>query len=153
VRSRRLLTVGVAAAPLVLAATALSGPADRELVVRDERGGEVLRTELPESGRFAIAYRHSYYRAPARELFRAAAGELRLRGIESPRAAVLDYYALAGKRTSRRGWLRLVPDERPSYDSLPLIATATGRRTLVVEGERHPLYGRDARHLTIEVEG
>jgi hypothetical protein len=38
------------------------------------------------------------------------------------------------------------------FDRLPLIATATGRRTLAVGGERHPLYAAAPRHLTIEVE-
>ena len=40
-------------------------------MVRDEQGGEIVRAGLPESGTFALAYRHSYYDAPARELFRA----------------------------------------------------------------------------------
>jgi hypothetical protein len=35
---------------------------------------------------------------------------------------------------------------------LPLIATATGRRTLLVGSERIPLYARKARHLAITVE-
>jgi hypothetical protein len=121
-------------------------------VVRDEQGDEVIRAGLPDSGAFALAYRHSYYRAPARELFTAKGGELRLRAVASPRAAVLDYYALDGQRTRRGGWVRLVPDERRGYERLPLIATATGRRTLLVGGERIPLYGRDARHLTITAE-
>jgi Domain of unknown function (DUF1850) len=122
-------------------------------VVRDQEGDEVVRTELPESGAFALAYRHSYYGAPAKEVFTASGSGFRLTGIASPRAAVLDYYALAGERTRRRGWLHLVPAERRRYERLPLIATATGRRTLLAGGERIPLYGREARHLTITVEG
>jgi hypothetical protein len=131
---------------------ALQGAADPALVVSDERGKEVVRTELPASGSFALAYRHSYYRAPAREHFTATKGVLRLDEIASPRAAVLDYYALAGQRSRRGGWLRLRLAERRRYERLPLIATATGRRTLLVGDERIPLYGREARHLTIEVE-
>jgi Domain of unknown function (DUF1850) len=122
-------------------------------VVRDEQGDEIVRVELPSDGEFALAYRHSYYDAPARELFTASGGQLRLRAIASPRAAVLDYYALAGKRTRAGTSLRLVPAERHRYERLPLIATATGRRTLLVRGERIPLYGREARHLTITAEG
>jgi hypothetical protein len=152
IRSRRLLVAGAVAAPLALAATALSGSADPALVVRDEQGNELVRADLPPSGAFAIAYRHSYYHAPARELFTARGGELRLRAIASPRAAVLDYYELSGERRRRGGWLRLVPDERRSYERIPLIATATGRRTLLVGDERIPLYAREARHLTIDVE-
>jgi hypothetical protein len=45
-----------------------------------------------------------------------------------------------------------VPAERPRYERLPLIATATGRRTLLVGGEPIPLYAREARHLAVAVE-
>lgn len=66
---------------------------------------------------------------------------------------MLDYYALAGERIRRGGWLHLVPAERRRYERLPLIATATGRRTLLAGGERIPLYRGEARHLVITVEG
>jgi Domain of unknown function (DUF1850) len=122
-------------------------------VVRDQQGDEIVRTELPEDGSFALAYRHSYYGAPARERFASSGSGFRLREIASPRAAVLDYYALAGERSRSGGWLHLVPTERRRYERLPLIATATGRRTLLIGGERIPLYRREARHLTITVEG
>jgi hypothetical protein len=135
-----------------LAAGALSGSADPAIVVRDEQGSVVARADLPASGGFGLAYRHSYYGAPARELFTVSGHELRLRAIASPSAAVLDYYALAGQRRRDGEWLRLVPAERRRYERLPLIATATGRRTLLVGGERIPLYAREARHLTITAE-
>jgi hypothetical protein len=144
-----LLAAGAAAALLI----AISGEDGRALVVRDEHGGELVKAELPATGHFALAYRHSYYKAPGRELFTAAGDRLRLRALASPSAAVLDYYATSGERTRRGRWLRLSPASGPSYERLPLIATATGRRTLLVAGERYPLYGREARHLTIEVEG
>jgi hypothetical protein len=121
-------------------------------VVRDAQGETVVRHELPESGAFALAYRHSYYGAPARELFEAVGSELRLTALASPSAAVLDYYALAGRRTRGRGWLRLVPSKRRRYESLPLIATSTGRRTLLVTGKRIPLYAKGTKHLEITVE-
>ena len=148
-----MLAAGAVAAPLALAANALSGSAELAVVVRDEHGDEIVRAELPESGAFALAYRHSHYDAPARELFTAAAGEVRLQALASPSAAVLDYYALTGERRRRGGWLHLVPTERRRYERLPLIATAIGRRTLLVKGERIPLYAREARHLTITAEG
>jgi hypothetical protein len=151
--SRWSVVAGAVAAPLALAATALSGPEDPALVVRDERGDEVVRAELPPSGAFGLAYRHSYYDAPARELFAVRGDELRLRGIASPSAAVLDYYALAGERRRSGGWLHLVPTEGRRYERIPLIATATGRRTLLVGGERIPLYARGTRHLSITAEG
>jgi Domain of unknown function (DUF1850) len=152
VRSRRLLAASAVAAPLALAATALSGSADPALVVRDEQGDDIVRTDLPASGLFGLAYRHSYYHRPARELFTVKGGEMRLRAIASPSAAVLDYYALRGERRRTGRWLQLVPSERRRYERIPLIATATGRRTLLVGDKRIPLYARDARHLTITVE-
>jgi hypothetical protein len=150
-----MLAAGAAAAPLALAASALSGSPDPDpvLVVSDQQGDEIVTTQLPESGSFALAYRHSYYGAPARERFTASGSGFRLREIASPRAAVLDYYALDGERRRRGRWWRLAPAEGRRYELLPLIATATGRRTLLVGGERIPLYGREARHVTITMEG
>jgi Domain of unknown function (DUF1850) len=148
--ARALLAAGAATAPLALAA----GDAERAVVVRDEAGEEIVRASLPANEAFGLAYRHSVYGAPARERFAADedGGGFRLRSLASPRAAVLDYYALAGRRTRAGAWLRLVPHERRRYERLPLIATATGRRTLLVGERRFPLYGRSARHLTVSVE-
>jgi hypothetical protein len=146
--ARALLAAGAATAPLALAA----GDAERAVVVRDASGEEIVRASLPASGAFGLAYRHSYYGAPARERFAAEAGGFRLRSLSSPSAAVLDYYALAGRRSRAGAWLRLVPAEQRRYERLPLIATATGRRTLLVGARRYPLYGRGTRHLTLAVE-
>jgi hypothetical protein len=65
---------------------------------------------------------------------------------------VLDYYALAGRRTREAGWLRLTPGEQRRYERLSLIATTEGRRTLLVGERRFPLYGPEVRHLIITVE-
>jgi hypothetical protein len=143
---------GAAAAPLALAAGWLPGDAQPVVVVRDAAGEEIVRVSLPASGGFALAYRHSVYGAPARERFAAEGGGFRLRSLGSPSAAVLDYYALAGRRTRAGGWLRLVPHDRRRYERLPLIASATGRRSLLVGKRRIPLYGRAARHLVLSVE-
>jgi hypothetical protein len=152
VRWRRLLVAGAAAAPLALAAATLAGDGARAVVVRDEGGDEVVRAALPASGYFALGYRHSYYDAPAQERFEADGGGFRLSSLASPRAAVLDYYALPGRRTREGTWLRLTPREHRRYERLALIATADGQRTLLVGARRFPLYGPDARHLTITVE-
>jgi hypothetical protein len=143
---------GATAAPLALAAGWLPGKAERVVVVRDAAGEEIVRAPLPAGGGFALAYRHSVHGAPARERFAAEEGGFRLRSLGSPSAAVLDYYALAGRRTRAGGWLRLVPHERRRYERLPLVASATGRRSLLVGGQRIPLYGRSVRHLTLVVE-
>jgi Domain of unknown function (DUF1850) len=130
----------------------MPGEGGRSVVVREQGGGEIVRAELPANGGFALAYRHSYFGAPARESFVAEGDGFRLRSLSSPSAAVLDYYALAGRRTRVGRWLRLTPREQRRYARLPLIATATGRRTLVVGERRVELYGREPRHLTITVE-
>ena len=107
---------------------------------------------LPGRAR-SLAYRHSYYREPAVERFRADGDEFGLVAISSPSEAVLDYYEVEGTRSRRGGtWtLRLARPAR--FSSMALAATAVGRRTLVAGDERVPLYGRSPRHLTISVEG
>jgi len=144
--------------PLVLLALAgallAAGCGGRDVVVRDDGGRVLVKAALPESGRFALEYRHSYYRVPARERFEAGARHgagFRMVGVESPSEAVLDYYAMAGAKTAGR-WMALAPARPRRFERLPLIATATGRRTLEVGGERYPLYAKAPRHLTIEVE-
>jgi hypothetical protein len=145
----------VARNPLLLFALAgallAGGCGGRAVVVRDDRGRVLVNAALPASGRFAIEYRHSYYRVPARERFKADATGFRMVGVESPSEAVLDYYEMAGTKSPGR-WMALAPARPRRFDRLPLIATATGRRTLAVAGERYPLYARAPRHLTIEVE-
>jgi len=42
------------------------------------------------------------------------------------------------------GWRRLRPATSPRLDSLPLVATEIGRRTLVVDGRRLPLFSAGA---------
>lgn len=122
-------------------------------MVRNEAGEQTARLSLPESGEFGLAYRHSYYRAPATEHFVAGGEGFRLVGISSTNGGVLDYYELDGERRDRGERMLLDLEVERGYDSLPLIATQEGRRTLVAGGERLPLYTEDgARHLTIEVE-
>jgi hypothetical protein len=128
------------------------GCGGRAVVVRDDRGRVIVNAALPASGRFAIEYRHSYYGVPARERFEADGTGFRMVGVESPSEAVLDYYEMAGTKSPGR-WMALAPARPRRFDRLPLIATATGRRTLAVAGERYRLYARAPRHLTIEVEG
>ena len=133
-------------------ALVLAGCGERSVVVRDQDGGVLAEARLPASGRFAIEYRHSYYRVPAREEFTADESGFRMVGVASPNEAVLDYYELAG--TKRRGrWMRLHPARPRHFERLPLIATPLGRRTLEVGGRRYALYGGAPRHVTIEVEG
>jgi hypothetical protein len=148
--------VGVLAA-LALAAGAAAARSDgpARVVAHDRGGGTVAELRLPASGAFALAYRHSYYRKPAVERFRAAAdGSFELVEIASPSQAVLDYYEAEGERTRRGGWWTLRLARPARFESMALAATAVGRRTLVAGAERAPLYGAGgARHLTIAVEG
>ena len=79
------------------------------VVVRDRGGDVVAEAALPADGRFALAYRHSVYSAPAEERFRAlAGGRFALESVASPSRRVLEYYELEGRIT--RG--RLVPARR-----------------------------------------
>jgi len=149
--------VGVAlvAAAAALGPTLAAGDGGPEVVAREAGGDRVARARLPVSGRFALAYRHSYFRAPAEERFRALdGGGFALEAIASPHAGVLDYYELPGRRTREgRAWV-LRPDRPPRFARLALAGTATGRRTLVAGDARIALWGRDGgvRHLRIEVE-
>jgi hypothetical protein len=153
--ARRLAAVVAVAVPLAAAATGLAAGRGGEpaVVVRDREGATVARVALPADGRFALTYRHSYYGAPAEERFAPDGHDgFRLRALASPRAAVLDYYALDGRRARDGRWLTLAPRAAPRYRRLSLIATPTGRRTLVAGERRIPLYGARARHLIISVE-
>ena len=120
--------------------------------MRDRDGDTVTRLSLPADGRFALAYRHSYYGAPAEERFVRDGRGFRLEAIASPRAAVLDYYALDGRRGRDGDWLTLRPRRTATTEKLTLIATGIGRRTLVAGERRVPLHDGEPRHLTIAVE-
>jgi hypothetical protein len=132
------LLVAVAAAALVAVPWRDAG--DPAVVVADERGRELAAVPLPPSGRFALRYRHSVYRAEVTETFAASGDGFRLVAVASPNEAVLDYYELEGRRGRDGGWRRLEPDASPSLHALPLLATEVGRRTLVVEDRRLPLF-------------
>ena len=132
-------------------AIVLAGCGGRSVVVRDEDGDVLAEARLPASGRFAIEYRHSYYRVPAREAFAADESGFRMVEVASPSEAVLDYYELAGTKR-RSGWMRLSPARPRHFERLPLIATALGRRTLEVGGRRYALYDGAPRHVTVAVE-
>ena len=106
---------------------------------------------LPASGTFALEYRHSYYRRPARETFRATGDGFELIAVSSPSEAVLDYYELEGRRERRGGVWTLRPARPARFESMALAATVTGRRTLVAGDRRVPLYGGDV-HLRLRVE-
>ena len=132
-------------------ALALTGGSPH-VVARTSGGDVVADLRLPASGAFALEYRHSYYRRPARETFRATAGGFELVAISSPSEAVLDYYEIEGERERRGGRWTLRPARPAQFETMALAATATGRRTLVAGGRRVPLYGAGDVHLRLEVE-
>ncbi len=139
----------LAALALLALAGCGGGP---EVVARDADGGVVAEAALPSDGRFALTYRHSVYKSPAEERFRAVDGGFVLDSIASPNAQVLDYYELDGTRTRENGVWVLHPDRKARFDTMPLAATRRGQRTLVA-GDRHlRLYGH-AVHLRLAVEG
>ena len=129
-------------------------PTGAWVVVRDEHGRAVTRARLPSSGRFALEYAHSVYGAQVTETFAAGPGEgFRLVAVTSSSEAVLDYYALEGRREADGGRVRLQLTSSPRLETLPLVATEVGRRTLVVGGTRVPLYaaGRGPARLVLTV--
>jgi hypothetical protein len=133
-----------------LGAMALAGGTPH-VVARTADGDVVADLRLPASGAFALDYRHSYYRQPARETFRATGDGFELVAISSPSQAVLDYYEIDGAR-ERRGGVWTVRPARPArFETMALAATAVGRRTLVAGGDRAPLYGGDV-HVRLAVE-
>lgn len=156
-RRRALQTAGAAAVALgvALAVPVATVHADgRQLVVLDERGEAVVTEDLPPSGQFSLEYQHSYYDQPATERFVAAATGFRVASLSSPSEPVLDYYDVAGTRsTTADGEHVLVPHTPAELDVLPLIATQKGQRTLVVGGRRTPLWAADgaSRHLRLRV--
>ena len=120
--------------------------------MRDDGGRVIVKAALPESGRFAIEYRHSYYRVPARERFEAGSTGFRMVGVESPSEAVLDYYEMAGVKSARAldgARAREPPPLRPPAADRDRHRAAGRSRS---RAERYPLYARAPRHLTIEVE-
>jgi hypothetical protein len=143
-------------AALLLAAAALAAPAlahgddGPRVVVRDEGGDVVAEAALPADGRFALAYRHSVYQAPAEERFRADGQGFVLDSIASPNQRVLDYYELDGDRTREGETWVLRPYEPARFNTMPLAATRRGQRTLVTSSERVPLYGGPV-HLRLVV--
>jgi Domain of unknown function (DUF1850) len=137
------------AAALGLLAVAGGSP---HVVARTAGGDVVAELRLPASGEFALEYRHSYYRRPARETFRLAGDGFELVAVSSPSEAVLDYYELEGTRERRGGVWTLRPARRPWFEEMALAATAVGRRTLVAGERRVPLYGGDDVHLRLGVE-
>jgi hypothetical protein len=143
-----LLAAGLA----TLALTRPGGPP--AVVVAAGDGDEVLRVPLPADGRFELRYVHSVYRAEAAERFAAEpGGGFRLVAIASPSEAVLDYYDVQGARTAEGDRLRLDLAAPQRFERLPLVATTTGRRTLVAGAAQVPLWtaaGPAALVLTIE---
>jgi hypothetical protein len=147
-----VLAVAAVAAAAGLVAGLGPGGGDPAVVVADERGRELASVPLTEAGRFALSYRHSVYRAEVTETFAVADGGFRLVAIASPSEAVLDYYELEGRRVADHGW-RLEPAATPRLESLPLVATEVGRRTLVVGDRRVALFtpGGGPAHLVLSV--
>lgn len=112
-----------------------------QLVLRDGSDRVVLRAALPD-GRFTLRYRNSLYGTLAEERFRVNGdGQLRLVDLAADTAAVLDeYYAVARRpsptdRGDARRW-RAPPAAALSLPELALAATAHGRRTLVIDGQK-----------------
>ncbi|MGH2749593.1 MAG: hypothetical protein ACRDK3_01765 [Actinomycetota bacterium] len=121
------------------------------VVVVGGHQGEVAAVPLSGDSRFSLRYRHSVYERPAVETFAVdESGRFSLVHVTSSSEEVLDYYGIDGRRVSKGPWRRLVLDEPQRFSRLSLIGTPTGRRTLLVDDERVPLYGQHGpAHLSI----
>lgn len=143
------------AVPVLAALAAAGGGSGPHVVVTTAAGDEVATADARAG--FALAYRHSVYRVAAEERFRPRAdgSGFDLVAVASPSEAVLDYYALEGRRMRRGGQWVLRPAPAPHFETLALAGTELGRRTLVAGGERTPLWRADGRaaHLRIRVTG
>ncbi|MEV5503177.1 hypothetical protein AB0M50_48035 [Nonomuraea fuscirosea] len=92
-------------------------------------------------GRFAIGYVHSIYRAPSAEVFTVEGRRFTMRAVLSRNEGVLDYYAVPGERVRLPGGLwKLVLAEPAAYESLSLLTTSIGRRTVISGGRCLPLF-------------
>jgi hypothetical protein len=147
----------VAAATIAAAAVTTAIPAGAvgpspALVVDDGKAARSV-TRLAAGEQVELMYIHSIYGAAARERFRADRGGLTMTEVVSRNDAVLDYYAVDGTRSvDADGWRTLVLAEPVHFESLPLVATPVGERTVVVRGQCYPLYtGQPGRHLSITV--
>jgi Domain of unknown function (DUF1850) len=136
---------------LAIGALAVSGGSPH-VVARTAGDDVVAELRLPASGEFALEYRHSYYRQPARETFRATGDGFELVAISSPSEAVLDYYEIEGTRSRRGGVWTLRPARSARFEEMALAATGVGRRTLVAGDRRAPLYESGDVHLRLGVE-
>lgn len=148
--AKRMIRAVAVVVALLLAAP--GGGTDPVVVVGD-RNGEVAAVPLSGADTFSLRYRHSIYERPAVETFAVdAGGGFDLVRVSSPSEEVLDYYGIEGKRVSRGAWRRLVLEQPQRFSELSLIATPTGRRTLLVGDRSIPLYGaRSPVHLSIWV--
>lgn len=149
---RRVLRFGATVVAVIVStvvpASSTRPEAPAVVVVGDD--GTVAEIPL-EGSRFSLTYKHSVYERPAVETFEVDdRGRFELVHVRSPAEKTLDYYGVEGTRSRHGGWSRLSLDKPPRFTRLSLIATPTGRRTLVVGDQRLPLYdGPGATHVTI----
>jgi hypothetical protein len=87
-----LAAVAVAAAGATLALRPVA-----VLEIRNEARGRTVSIPVPDGGAFAVTSQHSMYDAPVTEEFSVGPeGELVLRWVSSPSAAVREYFGLTG---------------------------------------------------------
>ncbi len=94
------MTVRLAAVACLLAAGAVQADGI------DILGADCRRIELPER-RFAVTYHHSMYDRPVTEEFTVDGVALTLRRLESPSAAVLEYFGITAAGESHERNVRL----------------------------------------------
>jgi hypothetical protein len=93
-------------------------------------GERCRRFELPD-GRFAVTYHHSMYDQPVTEEFAVSGSMLELRRLESPSAAVLEYFGVTAPGTSHERKRRL--------PEIVMRIAMNGPQLLHIDGSRRSL--------------
>lgn len=128
----------------------------RFVVARAEASGRIVAAFPASRGEgFSLTYVHSVYRQPASEDFVVDARGFSLARIASPSEAVLEYYARREPivRTDTGYEVRPAGSQGVHVESLRVLASAEGARTLVMGMERAPLFaiGSPGRAVIISV--
>lgn len=115
----------------------------RFVLARAEASGRIVAVFPASRGdEFSLTYLHSVYRQPAAEDFVVEAAGFSLARIASPSEAVLEYYGRHEPivRTETGYEVRPAARRRVHVESLRVLASVEGARTLVMGMDRAPLF-------------
>jgi hypothetical protein len=149
IAGRAVLTGLILAAGLGLGGAvvrqAQPGAAERAVitVVNENRGQTIAQLHIQDGTPLQVRYVHSVYRQPAVEEFAVSAQGLELVRLASPSVAVLEYYARpepVAPAGAGSGAYEIRPTRAARQARLTVLASATGRRTVVYASQELPLH-------------